>query len=121
MAEAGKEGVLLVSLGTIAELGMRFASGVAGTIIYICEWNSWLAVVMHRPCGGHQLCRVEKQQIAWAVPMPADGMTFGSRASLERPDDKCAPCRQAAAHWHGRSLCHAAMQGAVAADTQRDP
>ncbi len=47
MAEAGKEGVLLVSLGTIAELGMRFASGVAGTMMTICELDSHLAVVTH--------------------------------------------------------------------------
>ena len=53
MAEAGKEGVLLVSLGTIAELGMRFASGLAGTMMNICEWDSQLGVVEHRRCKGH--------------------------------------------------------------------
>ena len=60
MAEAGKQGVLLVSLGTIAELGMRFASGVAGTMICICEWDGQMAVVKHRRCRGHQLCKADK-------------------------------------------------------------
>ena len=71
MAEAGQQGVLLVSLGTIAELGMLFASGIAGAVMNICEWNSRLAVVKHRRCRGHELCRVDE---------PADCMD-GAHAS----------------------------------------
>ena len=71
MAEAGKQGVLLVSLGTIAELGMRFVSGAAGTMTNICEWDDLLAVVLHTRCSGHQLSRVDE---------PADCMG-GVRAS----------------------------------------